>query len=151
MQRKTRAMAGEHPERHLHTRLVRMFPNALRRPEGRSPNLRAFPLHITLASLTNLFVIGKSCLHLFLASIPYFISFFYFFLKCAHIDSVSVERDTHVVSDKTGDLICVIRVFFHTRLTFVILSKIKQSTCKTYSASNLISRTRKKETKRSLN
>ena len=79
MQRKTRAMAGEHPERHLHTRLVRMFPNALRRPEGRSPNLRAFPLHITLASLTNLFVIGKSCLHLVLAWMGILLSFLFLF------------------------------------------------------------------------
>ena len=80
LQRKTKAMAGEHPEAHLHTRLVRTLPNALRRPEGRRPNLRAFPLHITLASLTNLFVIGKSCLHLVLASIPhFFIRFVYFF------------------------------------------------------------------------
>jgi len=73
LQRKTKAMAGEHPEAHLHSRLVRMLPNALRRPEGRRPNLRAFPLHMTLALLTNLFFIGKSCLHLCLASRPYFI------------------------------------------------------------------------------
>ena len=82
-------MAGEHPERHLHTRLVRMLPNALRRPEGRSPNLRAFPLHITLATLTNLFFIGKSCLHLPLASVSYFIQLFYFIFENAYIESVS--------------------------------------------------------------
>ena len=144
MQRKTRAMAGEHPERHLHTRFVRILPKAFRRPDGRRPNLRALPRQITLASFTNLFVIGKSCLHFALASIAYFIKFFYFFLKCVHSDSVAVERDTHVVSDKTGALICFIMFFFHIRLTFVILSKSKQSTCKTHSASNVISRTRKK-------
>ena len=40
--------------------------------------------------------------------------------------------------------------FFHTRLTFVILSKINQSTCKTYSASNIILRTQKEKPKRAL-
>ena len=72
LQRNTRAIAGEQPDLHLQILLVRIVPKALRRPEGRRPNLRALPLQTTLAWLTIRFFIGKSCLHLCLASKLYF-------------------------------------------------------------------------------
>ena len=78
LQRNTKAIAGEQPDAHLQFLWVRMVPKALRLPDGRSPNRRALPLQMTVGTLTRRFVIGNPCLHLCLASLPYFIRFFFF-------------------------------------------------------------------------
>ena len=71
-------MAGEQPENHSLRRLSSTDPSAFLRPEGRKPYLFAFPLQMTFRVRVYLLDIGKSCLHLCLALLPFFIEDLYF-------------------------------------------------------------------------
>ena len=73
LHRKIKAMAGEQPENHSLRRLSSTDPSAFLRPEGRKPYLLAFPLQMTFRVRVYLLDIGKSCLHLCLALLPFFI------------------------------------------------------------------------------
>lgn len=77
LQRKIKAIAGEHPENHALRLFSSAEPNAFLRPEGRRPYLLAFPLQMTLRLWVYLFSIGKSCLHLCLAWLPFYIAYPY--------------------------------------------------------------------------
>ena len=74
LQRKIKAIAGEHPENHALRLFSNAEPSAFLRPEGRKPYLLAFPLQMTLRVRVYLFDIGKSCLHLCLALLPFYIA-----------------------------------------------------------------------------
>ena len=71
LQRKIKAIAGEHPENHALRLFNNAEPSAFLRPEGRKPYLLAFPLQMTLRVTVILFDMGKPCLHLCLALQPF--------------------------------------------------------------------------------
>ena len=50
LQRKVIAIPAEHPDNHTHRRRPKIDASALRRPDGRTPYLRAFPRQMTFGT-----------------------------------------------------------------------------------------------------